>query len=198
MGCRDMNMACYAVAAATYYGHPMLRHAWAHARGARTHPACSSAACSSAAAQRAAAQRAAAQRAAAKPAAGGMYPACTCVPTVAGIVQGAAGAPAAVVNLVGRDAVVIDAAPRALHPTAADARLPERRLERRLRAQVVRSQPDGAAVKTATYRGAVGVNTAGIRWYTATTATQQLAVLTHHGPRPRAWAAATACPASSR
>jgi hypothetical protein len=36
-----------------------------------------------------------------------------------------------------------------------------------------------AAVKTATYRVVVGVKTAGIRWSTATTATQQLAVLTH-------------------
>jgi hypothetical protein len=35
------------------------------------------------------------------------------------------------------------------------------------------------AFKSATYRGAVGVQTAGIRWYTAITATQQLAVLTH-------------------
>jgi hypothetical protein len=35
------------------------------------------------------------------------------------------------------------------------------------------------AVTTATYRVAVGVNTAGIRWSAATTATQQLAVLTH-------------------
>jgi hypothetical protein len=40
----------------------------------------------------------------------------------------------------------------------------------------------GPAVKTATYRVAVGVKTAGICWQTATTATQQLAVLTH---RPR-------------
>jgi hypothetical protein len=42
------------------------------------------------------------------------------------------------------------------------------------------------AVQTATYRVAVGVQTAGIRWYTAATATQQLAVLTHReGPQAR-------------
>jgi hypothetical protein len=35
------------------------------------------------------------------------------------------------------------------------------------------------ADKTATYRVAVGVKTAGIRWQAVTTATQQLAVLTH-------------------
>jgi hypothetical protein len=37
------------------------------------------------------------------------------------------------------------------------------------------------AAKTASYRVAVGIKTAGIRWRAATTATQQLAVLTHRG-----------------
>jgi hypothetical protein len=38
--------------------------------------------------------------------------------------------------------------------------------------------------KTATYRVAVGIKTAGICWQAATTATQQLTVLTHHPTGP--------------
>ena len=54
-----------------------------------------------------------------------------------------------------------------------------------------------SAVKTATYRVAVGVQTAGIRWPTAATATQQLAVSTHHARGREARAARAAAPAAA-
>eukprot|EP01047_Picozoa_sp_COSAG01_P052495 COSAG01_NODE_5526_length_4205_cov_3.424744_4_plen_256_part_00 len=49
----------------------------------------------------------------------------------------------------------------------------------------IHTPPPHPAVKAATYRVAVGVKTAGSSWWAATTATQQLAVLTHLGAGPR-------------